>query len=157
MFDPNEAFEFESDDSNEDYDPLQDDLEYDEDILDQIMRTKGMQIALDGFKMFLQSLSMFNVLENNNFDWYEKFMQDKANGKRTGLVIDTRNPHLVEYATMFNELPEDDDQIQRIKQEVEEDGLTVEFNKILDAFGYYEAKFEDINTAEDLLKELGNE
>ncbi len=157
MFDPNEAFEFESDDSNENFDPLDDDLDFDEDLLEQIVKAKGMQIALNGFKMFLQSLNMFHHVEDDNFDWYEKFMQDKDKGNKTSLIIDTRNPHLVEYASILNDLPDDDIEVLRIKQEVEEDGLSVEFNKILDAFGYYDAKFQEIDTAEDLLKKLDNE
>lgn len=159
MFDPNEAFENENEENGE-YNPLDDDLEFDDFFVNEILSARGMKFALDGFKMFLDSIRELTDQDQDGevFDWYESFIEQKRNNKNPlKLIIDTQNPHLVEYAHLVISLPKEDPKVVEIQNLVDSNNESLEFSKILDAFGYFETQLKTINTIEDLLKEFGNE
>lgn len=157
MFDPNEAFENEN--NEDEYNPMDDDFVFDDEFIDGYIIGQSMRFALDGFKAFLQSLGQFNQQqEDPDFDWYASFKQNEQDDvKPKHLIIDTKNPHLVEYAQMLISLPEDDEQVMEIWANVNLEDNVLEFTKILDAFGYYKNKLKTINTIDDLLKEFKDE
>ena len=158
MFDPNEAFENENNENENEYNPMDDDFVFDDEFIDGYIIGQSMRFALDGFKAFLQSLGAFNSIQEEEFDWYETFKDNEQdNIKPKHLIIDTKNPHLVEYAQMLISLPEDDEKVMEIWQNVNLEDNVLEFSKILDAFGYFKNKLKTIDTIEDLLKEFNDE
>ena len=73
------------DETNEEYDPLEEDFEFDTEFLDRVIFAKHMDQAIDGFKFFIRSFiefakeSQIEYDETGDFDWYERFLQNKDN------------------------------------------------------------------------------
>ena len=170
---PWESF-FEDD---EDYVPMQDDLDFDEELAEEI-RKKIEQSKYkyrrferrEFFKVtpeeFIKNLDRFievqDMIENmknkinkdNSFDWYKDFIEaiDKKK-KKYHLAVDDIS--LLEAAQeVATEGPNGSSYVQWLEEfRMREDGghSEIEFLKLLDAMGHYRDKLELIDNPQDLL------
>ena len=170
---PWESF-FEDD---EDYVPMQDDLDFDEELAEEI-RKKIEQSKYkykrferrEFFKVtpeeFIKKLDRFievqDMIENmknkinkdNSFDWYKDFIEAiEKKKKKYHLAVDDIS--LLEAAQeVATEGPNGSSYVQWLEEfRMREDGghSEIEFLKLLDAMGHYRDKLELIDNPQDLL------
>jgi len=146
MYDPNEAFEFESNDDNADYDPIDDDLEFDDDLLDRFTFREVLDMVEDLGNMFGGFISAIEKEPREMKDWYRNYV----NSPRKKVVdMFVSDPQIVENVKYLKKIWDIEDYYAYTKY-YEEKGILDEFYKVCDVFGIYDMM--NINNVDDILK-----
>lgn len=146
MYDPNEAFEFESNDDNADYDPIDDDLEFDDDVLDRFTFREVLDMVEDLGNMFEGFISAIDKEPREMTDWYRNFV----NSPRKRIVdMYVSDPEIVENVKYLKKIWDIEDYYAYTKY-YEEKGILNEFYKVCDVFGIYDMM--KVNNVDDILK-----
>ena len=151
------------DETNEEYDPLEEDFEFDTEFLDRVIFAKHMDQAIDGFKFFIRSFidfakeSQIEYDETGDFDWYERFLENKDNPNNKQLIIDVSDTDLLDLASVVSSLPPDSKEYKDAVIWCMEQDTLDEFYKILDAFGYFDTKLKTINNFQDFVDASDNQ
>lgn len=146
MYDPNEAFDFESNDDNADYDPINDDLEFDDDLLDKYTFREVLDMVEDLGNMFGGFISAIDKEPMQMTDWYRNYVNSPR--KR---VVDmyVSDPEIVENVKYLKKIWDIEDYYAYTKY-YEQRGILDEFYKVCDVFGIYDMM--KINNVDDILK-----
>lgn len=146
MYDPNEAFDYESNDENADYDPIDDDLEYDDDFLDKYSFREVLDIVEDLGTMFGGFISAFQNQPKGMTDWYRSFVNSKD--KR---IVDmyVSDPQMVENVKLLKKIWDIEDYLAYVNY-YDEKGILNEFYKVCDVFSIYDMM--KIDNVDDILK-----
>lgn len=137
MWDPNEALE--NDDEN--YDPMDDDLEFDEHFLDNMSFNEVVEF-LDNFAAMFVNFNQKKIIKKN--DWYSAYYnnpgQEVLIDVDAGMFEDAEN-----LADNFTEK-----KYQKMLEQYKKTGQEIEFLKICDITGVTSIVMEKINDVGDL-------